>query len=191
MTADPSDPLSAESVTAINIALKDPSEAVAFAADLRARLPVVDAAPTRGADDDAGPFAVLERFHLAIALVTVFGSTVFLMALMVMRADERRETVGILRLIGLTRRRILAEVLLEGLFIAACGAVFGVVFAAATQGAVNRVFQWRYDTALVFVRVTAPIALKCVALSVPLGVLAGLVASWTLLRRDITALLRR
>jgi cell division protein FtsX len=110
---------------------------------------------------------------------------------MVMRTEERRETVGILRLIGLSRRRILAEVLLEGLLIATCGALFGVLFAAATQGAVNRIFQWRYDTALVFVHVTPTIAVRSVALAIPLGVLAGLVASWTLLRTDIGALLRR
>jgi len=56
---------------------------------------------------------------------------------------------------------------------------------------VNRFFQWRYDTALVFIRVTVPIAMKCVALAVPVGVLAGFVASWSLLRRNIVALLRR
>ena len=55
--------------------------------------------------------------------------------------------------------------------------------------AFNAFFQWHYDTALVFVRVTPRIAARCVALAVPLGVLAGLVASWTLLRRDIVALL--
>ena len=59
------------------------------------------------------------------------------------------------------------------------------------QGAFNHFFQWYYDTALVFVRVTPGIALRCVAISVPLGILAGLVASWALLRRDIMALIRR
>jgi hypothetical protein len=56
---------------------------------------------------------------------------------------------------------------------------------------VNRFFQWRYDTALVFVRVTRSIALQSIAVSVPLGILAGLVGSWTLLRRDVLALLGR
>ncbi len=61
----------------------------------------------------------------------------------------------------------------------------------ASEGLFNRFFQWRYDTVLVFLRVTPSIAWRCVALAVPLGVLAGLVASWTLLRREILALLRR
>jgi len=180
-----------EAVTAINVALKDADDAAAFARDLQARAPSVVAVPTEAPDDGAGPFAVLERFHRAIAIVTVLGSTAFLLSLMVMRAEERRETVGILRLIGISRRHILGEVLIEGLLIAMAGAAFGVVFALATQGAVNRFFQWRYDTTLVFVRVTAGIAWRCILLAVPLGVLAGLFASWTLLRRDVVALLRR
>jgi len=110
---------------------------------------------------------------------------------MVMRAEERRETIGIIRLIGVSQRSILLGVLVEGLLIATAGALFGILVAVATEGAVNRFFQWRYDTALVFVRVTASIALKSIALSVPLGVAAGLAGSWTLLRRDVVALIRR
>jgi hypothetical protein len=82
-------------------------------------------------------------------------------------------------------------VLVEGLCVAFAGAVFGVLFAIAMEDVFNAFFQWHYDTALVFVHVTPGIAARCVALAVPLGVLAGLVASWTLLRRDIVALLRR
>src|SRR3989442_11998947 len=127
---------------------------------------------------------------MAISVVTMIGSTAFLLALMVIRADERREIAGLLRLLGLRRRRILLQALLEGLCIATAGAVFGVLFAAATQGAVNAFFQWRYDTTLVFVRVTPAIAARCVALALPLGVMAGLLASWTLLRRPVLGLLR-
>ena len=191
MTAEPWDPGSAESVTAINVRLSDPQRAAAFSSALAARAPGIIARPTVRARDGSDPFAVLERFHFAVAIVTVLGSTAFLLALMVMRAEERRETVGIIRLIGISQRSILLEILVEGLLIATAGAVFGILLAVATQGAVNRFFQWRYDTALVFVRVTRSIALQSVAVSVPLGIVAGLVGSWTLLRRDVAALLGR
>ena len=82
---------------------------------------------------------------------------------MVMRSEERRETVGIIRLIGVSQRFVLLVVLAEGLLIAAAGAVFGVVVALAAEGGVNRFFQWRYDTTLVFVHVTARIALQSIA----------------------------
>jgi len=54
--------------------------------------------------------------------VTVIASSIFLLALMMMLVDERRSTVGILRLIGYRRRRILMYVFVEGLIIAAAGA---------------------------------------------------------------------
>ena len=123
---------------------------------------------------------MLERFHLAIAIVTVVASSIFLLALMLMLVDERRTTVGILRLIGFRRRRILLYVLAEGAVIAATGAAFGIVISAAFQGGINRFFQWRYDTALVFVRITPAIALRSIAMAVPLGVAAAVAASWTL-----------
>lgn len=193
LTADPSDPLSAESVTAINVALRDPDQAVAFAHDVVATIPIpqLTARPAQGGEGTAAVFVVLDRFHFAIAVVTVIASTMFLLALMVMLVEERRETVGILRLIGLRKRRILLQVFAEGLLIAAAGAVFGILFAAALQGAVNAFFQWKYDTTLIFVRITPQIAVRCVLLAVPLGVLASLISSWTLLRSNVLDLARR
>jgi putative ABC transport system permease protein len=180
-----------DTVNAINVRLANSADVDAFSSTLAARAPGIVARPTTRASDGSDPFAVLERFHLAVAIVTVIGSTAFLLALMVMRAEERRETVGIIRLIGVSQRFVLLVVLAEGLLIASAGALFGVLVAVGAEGAVNRFFQWRYDTALVFVRVTAAIALKSIALSVPLGILAGLVGSWSLLHRDIVSLVRR
>jgi putative ABC transport system permease protein len=182
---------SAGAVTAINVALHDPAAAGAFAADVAGRLPGVVARATDAPDERSSTFVVLDRFHAAIAVVTVVGSAVFLLALMVMLVEERRATVGILRLIGFTRGRILLQVLAEGAIIALAGALFGVLFALASEGLFNRFFQWRYDTALVFLRVTPAVVWQSLALAVPLGMLASVVASWTLLRQQLLALIRR
>jgi len=187
---DPADPASREALSGINVALSDPAVARRFASDLSARAPGVVAQPTRPARED-DPFAVLERFHIAISAVTMVGGTAFLLALMVIRAEERRETVGVLRLVGISRRTLLCSVAVEGVLIAALGALFGVLLAVATEGLVNRIFQARYDTSLVFVRVTPSIAARAVAIAAPLGVIAGLGASWTLLRRSILSIVRR
>src|SRR2546423_1794747 len=157
---------------------------------LSARTPGIAARPTSRARDD-DPFAVLDRFHVAISAVTMAGGTAFLLALMVIRAEERRETVGILRLLGISRRTLLLTVAIEGVAIAALGAAFGIALAYLSEGIVNRIFQMRYDTALVFVRVTPRIALRAIAVAAPLGVIAGVGASWTLLRRNVLSILRR
>lgn len=192
LAADPSDPGSAETVDAINVKVAGGAAgADAFGRDLSARVPGTIVRRTAVGGDRTSPFVVLERFHLAIALVTVIASSIFLLALMLMLVDERRSTVGILRLIGYRRRRILLYVFAEGLVIAAAGAAIGILIAASFQSGVNRFFQWRYDTALVFVRITPRIALRSIAMAVPLGVLAAVASSWTLLRREVFALTRR
>jgi ABC-type lipoprotein release transport system permease subunit len=189
LTSDPSDPSAADTVSTINVSLGDPSNGLAFARALSARTPFVLAIPTR--DSENTTFQVIDRFHTAIAAITVVGSTAFLLALMVIRAEERKETVGVLRLIGISRKTIMTEVVVEGLLVAIVGAVVGVLIAAAAQHGVNRFFQARYDTALVFMRVSPSIAMRSVAVAIPVGVVAGTVASWTLLRRRTSSLVRR
>ena len=190
ITADPADPGSREAVSAINLALAGDAKPNLFASDLMARAPGIVVRPTaRSATDD--PFVVLDRFHVAISAVTMVAGTAFLLALMVIRAEERRETVGILRLVGISRRTLLASVAIEGLVVAAIGAAFGILLAYVSEGLVNRVFQARYDTALVFVRVTPSIAMRAIVVAAPLGILAGIGASWTLLRREVLSIFHR
>jgi ABC-type lipoprotein release transport system permease subunit len=191
LTREPGMPAGSEYVGSINVALVDPADARAFSREVSARMPGVEARPANGAAESTGPFIVLERFHLAIALVTIIASTVFLLALTIMLVEERRATVGVLRLIGLPTRRILVQLFVEGVLIAAVGALFGLLLSLAAEGIINRFFQWRYDTALVFVRVTPEVAAVCVAIAVPLGVGATVAASWALLRRNGLKLARR
>jgi putative ABC transport system permease protein len=188
---EPEDPVTSETVQSLNVALVHPEQASSIAAKWVTRSLGLMARPTVTTTDDGEIFAVIDRFHRAIAIVTVVGSTAFLLALMVIRAEERRDIVGILRLMGIPPRSILVEVLFEGLLIAIGGAIFGVIVAALGQGVVNRFFQWRYDTPLRFVEVTLPIAVQSIVFAVPLGVVAGLAASWTLLHRDVVGLIRR
>ena len=191
LKANPADPLAADSVSAINVALANPGDAAGFARDVSARVPTIGARASRNGGGDGNPFVVLGRFHQAIALLTVTTSAVFLLALMVLLADERREAVGALRLIGFSRRRVLLQVLLEGAIIAAAGAAFGVALAALTQDWFNLFFQWRYDTSLVFVRITPAIAWQAVALALPLGIAVNVLASWALVRSPTLSLVRR
>jgi putative ABC transport system permease protein len=191
LTSEPGRPAGTEYVDSINIALVDPDEARAFARDLNARLPGVLARITSDAAGASGPFLVLERFHLAIAVVTIVAATVFLLALTIMLVDERRETVGVLRLIGLPAGRILLQIAIEGLLVAGVGAAIGLALAILSESLINWFFQWRYDTALLFVRITPDVAAQCVAIAVPLGVAATVVASWALLRRNALRLARR
>jgi len=191
LTGDPDDPQDDDSLSAINVKLRRPEDAEAFARDWSARVPAIGVRSSSGGETEHNPFEVLSRFHQAIASLTVITGAVFLLALMVLLADERRETVGTLRLIGLTRARVLAQVLVEGTIIAGAGAIFGVALAALTEGVFNAFFQWRYDTSLIFVRVTPSIAWRSIAVAIPLGMAASVLASWALVRSNTLTLVRR
>ena len=175
----------------MNVALVDPADALAFAQDLYARVPGLSTRRTVRPLGPSEPLAVIERFHLAISIVTLIGSTMFLLALMVMRVEERRETAGVLRLLGVPRRQVILNILAEGVLIALTGVVFGVLLAVVSQDGFNRFFQWRYDTPLVFVRITPAVIWRSVAYAVPLGLVAAVVSAWLLLRRDVLTLFRR
>jgi ABC-type lipoprotein release transport system permease subunit len=186
----PDVPAGTERIEGINVTLTNPADARPFSRAVQAAMPGLVARPS-AESTPAGPFRVLERFHLAIASVTIAAATVFLLALTIMLVDERRETVGVLRLIGLPIRRVLLQILVEGLLVAGLGALFGLGLALLSEGLINRFFQWRYDTALVFVHVSADVALRCLAIAVPLGAAATVCASWALLRRNGLRLVRR
>ncbi|HEY7172411.1 MAG TPA: ABC transporter permease [Vicinamibacterales bacterium] len=190
LTTDPTNPQAADIVTAINLKLRDGAAVDEVIRAVVRQNPTLIARPTARARQ-GDPFAALERFHVAIAAITLVGSTAFLLALMIIRAEERREMIGMLRLIGVSRRSIVLEILTEGVIVAILGALFGVALAAAAQYGINRFFQARYDTPLIFVQVTPSIALRCLAVSLPVGILTGAVASWTLLRRAPASLVGR
>src|SRR5688572_23660658 len=57
-------PAGTEHVESINVALQNPDEAQAFAADVNARIPGVFARTATGAAGSGSTFVVLERFHL-------------------------------------------------------------------------------------------------------------------------------
>ena len=191
LAGTPADPLDAERVDALNVAVAPGADARELARRLDRTIPGVVTQSTADDERRAAPFVVLDRFHLAIAIVTVLASSVFLLALMLMLVDERRSTVAVLRLIGFRRGRILQHVLAEGVVITLSGAVFGVLLSVLMQGGINQFFQWRYDTALVFVRVTPGVVLRSIAVSIPLGMAAILASSWSLLRREGMSLTRR
>jgi putative ABC transport system permease protein len=191
LTRSPDTALGTEHVEAINVALVDAGDALAFAREINARTPGVTARLAADAAGSGATFRVLQRFHLAIGLVTIVAATVFLLALTIMLVDERRETVGVLRLIGLPVGRILRQLSIEGLLIAGAGGLFGLFLALGSERLINAFFQWRYDTALVFVRVTPTVAAVCLAIAVPLGAAATVLASWVLLRRNALRLARR
>ena len=127
-------------------------------------------------------FLVVSRFHRAIAIISILASTVFLLCLMLLKVEERRRDVAVLRFTGISRRTVFAALVLEAAVIALAGSVIGVGIAAIASGAVNAYYQRAFDTSLIFSQLSAGTVALAVVLSVVLGLGAGALAAWRMVR---------
>jgi putative ABC transport system permease protein len=136
-------------------------------------------------------FRVVSRFHRAIGVITIVASAVFLLCILLLKVDERRRDVAALRLIGISRASVIRSVVLEAAFVAVLGSLLGVGIGFVTSGLVNAYYQALYRTPLRFSIVTPDIVLFAVALSLVLGLGAGLLAATRLVRTPPLTLLGR
>jgi putative ABC transport system permease protein len=128
-------------------------------------------------------FEVVARFHRAIGAIAVLAGSVFLVTIMALRGEEMRREVGTMRLVGIGGRTVAAAVLLIAAAVAAAGSAAGVGFAYILSFVINAYYRRVFDTDLVFSRVTWGLIADAAALSVLLGIAAGGLTAWRLLRR--------
>jgi len=136
------------------------------------------------ASESSQTFRVVSRFHEAIAVISVVASAIFLLCIMLLKVEERRRDAAVMRFTGISRRTIFSALLLEAILVAALGSVIGVGLAIAASAVTNLYYQHFFDTTLVFSIVTPAIIRFSVLLSIGLGLLAGSLAAWRLIRTN-------
>lgn len=134
------------------------------------------------ASESSQTFKVVDRFHRAIAVISVMASAIFLLCIMLLKVEERRRDAAVMRFTGISSRTIFGALLLEAILVAALGSAMGVGLALLAGWTVNTYYQHYFDTALVFSRITGGIVRFSVLLSLGLGLVAGAVAAWRLAR---------
>jgi ABC-type lipoprotein release transport system permease subunit len=168
----------------IVVRLRDPSRASRVAADLTAMGLGVHAYTSADlARRNSSSFEVVARFHRAIGAIAVLAGSVFLVTIMTLRGEEMRREVGTMRLIGLGGRTVAAAVLVIATVVAAAGSLAGAGLAYVLSFAINGYYERLFDTEVVFSRVTWDLVGDAVALSIVLGIAAGGLTAWRLLRR--------
>ena len=130
------------------------------------------------ADQTSATFRVVSRFHDAIGIVTILASAIFLLCVMIIRVDERRRDMGVLRLIGVSRGTVFRAIVLEAVAIAVVGSAVGAGLGLVSARIVNAHYAGVYDTTLRFALVTPRIVLIAALLGLVLGVGAGVLAAW-------------
>lgn len=127
-------------------------------------------------------FLVVSRFHRAIGVISIVASAIFLLCIMLLKVEERRLDAAVMRFVGVSRRTLFLALLLEAALVALVGSAVGTVLAYASSAATNAWYRRMYDTTLTFSAVTPDIVLLGVGLSLALGLAAGALAAWRLVR---------
>jgi putative ABC transport system permease protein len=130
------------------------------------------------ANQTSATFRVVSRFHDAIGIVTILASAIFLLCVMIIRVDERRRDMAMLRLIGVSRSTVFRAIVLEAVAIAIVGSAAGAGLGLVATRIVNAHYAGVYDTTLKFALVTPRIVLLAGMLGLVLGIGAGALAAW-------------
>ena len=128
-------------------------------------------------------FLVVSRFHRAIGVITIVASAIFLLCIMLLKVDERRRDIAALRLLGISNRSIIRSVMIEAALVSALGSAMGVGLGWIATLIINWHYRGVYRTPLAFAVMTPAIVEFAVALSLILGLGAGLVAGRRLVRQ--------
>jgi putative ABC transport system permease protein len=134
------------------------------------------------AAESSQTFLVVSRFHRAIAVITIVASAVFLLCIMLLKVEERRLDAAVMRFIGVRRRTIFGALLLEAAVIAVLGSLLGTGLAYLAGAATNAYYGRFFDTTLVFSLITPGLVVFSTVLSLILGIAAGALAAWRLVR---------
>ncbi len=136
-------------------------------------------------------FRVVERFHRAIGLITVVASAVFLLCLLLLSVEERRRDIAALRLMGISQATVVRAIVIEAALVSVIGSVIGAGIGWVASLIVNAHFQQVYRTPLLFALLTPEIFAFATLTSLVLGITAGAVAAWRLVRTPPLTLLGR
>ncbi|HYA71287.1 MAG TPA: FtsX-like permease family protein [Thermoplasmata archaeon] len=133
---------------------------------------------------------VLTGFYLALSSVGVTIGLLFLALVLLRRVEADRRSIGIRRALGVSNRTIAGEILGDGAVLALTGAVAGLV---AGYLIVEGMARWATEAVQQAAQLAVfdPVLLgELVAAIVGLSLVAGLVATRSALRTEITEALR-
>ncbi len=134
------------------------------------------------ASESSQTFKVVSRFHRAIGFITIVASAVFLLCIMLLKVEERRLDAAVMRFVGVRRRTIFGALVLEAALVAVLGSVAGAGLAWLAGAVTNAYYRNFFDTELIFSLITPRIVLFSIVLSLVLGIGAGAIAAWRLVR---------
>jgi len=126
----------------IDLRVEPGVEVATLIADLRDRLPpgVVAARPATNAAASASLSRSYRVNLQVLALVALFTGSLLVFSTQALAVVRRRTQFALLRVLGMTRRRLVALIVIEGALLGALGSVLGIVLGFVLAGLAVRAF---------------------------------------------------
>ncbi len=128
-------------------------------------------------DEINGFFDLLSRFLLGLGAISLVVAGVSILNVMLMSTVERRQEIGVMRAVGVTRRDVLRVLLAEAGLIGAAGAVTGTLLTVLLVAGLV-LSTPAVDTALVLDPTNGYYLLLALTFGVGVGIVSGAYPAW-------------
>ncbi len=134
--------------------------------------------------------SVARVVHLSISCFALIIGVLFVACTMVMSVSERVREFATLRVIGSSGRFIIKLIVTESVMLSAIGGVAGCLFGFGLSRIIDFVTARSFGDSI-FTTLTSPrIIATGMAISVLIGVIAGIIPAWMILRKNLSECLR-
>jgi putative ABC transport system permease protein len=143
------------------------------------------------ARESSQTFVVISNFHRAISFLSILTGSAFLAAIVLLQVQELRRSLGVLRVIGISKRRIYTVVVGETVLLANLGSLAGIGTALLVSRAVNAYYRNYFGTTLVFSSIEGWHVALAFGVATLAGVVLGSLATTYLFKAEINEVLGR
>ncbi|UCF08531.1 MAG: ABC transporter permease [Thermoplasmata archaeon] len=182
-------------VTSVSVSLedehKDVEAARAIARDIKVQYPFYSVMTKEDRLDSIHDQLVLARlFYTAIGSVSMIIGLLFVACIMIMSITERTNEFGMMRAIGISKKTIFTQTLMESMAIVVIGALIGLYFGYIGSLAMGRYLRFMSGLNQEFTVFTPSLVANSLLLVVAFGSLISMYPAWQAARKRILEALR-
>jgi putative ABC transport system permease protein len=127
-----------------------------------------------------------------IIVIMAIGSCFAAANAMYASVAYRLHEIGLLRVVGFSRRQILGSFLLESVFLALLGGILGVLLALPFHGFMTGTMNTQTFSEMIFrLEITPLVVAMAVGSAVVMGIIGGLLPAWSASRQEVVLALRQ
>jgi putative ABC transport system permease protein len=129
-------------------------------------------------------------YYMAIASVAITIGILFVACIMIMSVNERKNEIGMMRAIGISRRSIFSNILMESILIVCLGALIGIVPGYFGSSWLGGYISEVYGYSRTLTAFTLPMVATAFLQLFIIGALVSLYPAWKASRMNIQSVIR-